>query len=266
MVEGAEAYATACAVHLEPMGRALRLHGAVARDASLRERHRIPRLSAPDSTAWSVIKGAGAGEQGARERFAAAYGVVIRAYLSARWRLPQEHQEIDDGTQEVFVQCFKPGGALQGVDPSGPARFRTYLYAIVRHVAERIERSNGRRRLAQEPSAGLDELELAEATLSRVFDRAWVGMITRRAWLLMAARSEEGGRDRIQILDLRFREGLQSGEIAARLHLDPGYVYQQLRNAKRDFRAALVEVVGSYHPGASREEIEARCVDLTGLL
>ncbi len=93
-------------------------------------------------------------------------------------------------------------------------------------------------------------------------------MIARSAWLLMASRLDHGGegRDRIQILDLRFKEGLASGAIAARLGFEPGYVYQQLRNAKRDFRMALVEVVGSYHPSASREEIEARCVDLVGLL
>jgi RNA polymerase sigma factor (sigma-70 family) len=216
-----------------------------------------------------MIVAAGAGEVAARDRFARAYGSVIRAYLCARWHVPVTHEAVDDGAQEVFIQCFKPGGALQGVDPTGPARFRTYLYAIVRHVADRIERTNGMRRTTQEPSgAGLDDLERSEATLSRVFDRAWVGMITRGAWLLMASRIDESaeGRDRIQILDLRFKDGLSSGEIAERLALEPGYVYQQLRNAKRDFRAALVEVVGSYHPGATKEEVEARCVELTDLL
>ncbi len=120
-----------------------------------------------------MIVAAGAGEQSARDRFARAYGSVIRAYLSARWHLPVAHEAVDDGTQEVFVQCFKPGGALQGVDPAGPARFRTYLYGVVRHVADRIERTNGVRRMAQEGSgAGLDDFADAEATLSRVFDRA----------------------------------------------------------------------------------------------
>lgn len=232
-------------------------------------RHTIACVIVPDSTAWTMIVAAGAGEDVARDRFARTYGSIIRTYLAARWRLPVAHEAVDDGTQEVFVQCFKPEGALQGVDPAGPARFRTYLYSVVRNVADRIERANGVRHTTQpQNGAGLDDMERSEATLSRVFDRAWVGMITRSAWLLMAARTEEsaGGADRIQILDLRFRDGLSSGEIAERLGLEPGYVYQQLRNGKRDFRAALIEVVGSYHPGSTKEENEARCVDLIGLL
>jgi RNA polymerase sigma factor (sigma-70 family) len=219
-----------------------------------------------ESTAWSTIVAAGAGEQSARERFARTYGGVIRAYLAARWRLPLASPEVDDGTQEVFVQCFKPDGALHRVDPHGPARFRSYLYAVVKHVADRIERGNGVRRVPQEGAHGLDDLARDEATLSRAFDRAWVGAVTREAWLRMAAGLGADERDRLRILDLRFQAGLAPAEIATQLGLDVTDVYQQLRHAKRDFRQALVEVVGSYHPGASRAEVEARCVELIGLL
>lgn len=216
-----------------------------------------------------MIVAAGAGDGPSRDTFARIYGRVIRVYLAARWRLPTTHEAVEDGTQEVFVQCFKPGGALDRVEPGGPARFRSYLYAVVKHVADRIERKNRVRATAQEHSgAGLDDIARNEATLSRVFDRAWVGMITREAWFTMVSRFEEGaaGHDRIQILDLRYQQGLSSGEIATRLGLPADYVYQQLRNAKRDFRAALLDVVGAYHPQASREEIEARCIELVGLL
>lgn len=210
---------------------------------------------------------AGAGESAARERFARTYHGLIRAYLAARWRLPPTSDAIDDASQEVFVQCFKQGGALLGVDPRGPARFRSYLFAIVKHVADRIERSNGVRRTPQEGAPHeLDDLSAHDATLSRVFDRAWVGTVTRSAWLLMTSRLQSGDRDRLRVLDLRFKEGLAPAAIAARLDIDVNLVYQQLRNAKRDFRSALVEVVGSYHPGATKAEIEARCVDLIDLL
>jgi RNA polymerase sigma factor (sigma-70 family) len=216
-----------------------------------------------------MIVAAGAGEPMARDRFAATYGSVIRAYLCARWHLPANHEAVDDGTQEVFVQCFKPEGALQGVDPDGPARFRSYLFGIVRNVADRIERKNGVRRVAQETSsAGLDALARDDATLSRVFDRAWVGTITRTAWLRMAEHLDRGkeGRDRLRILDLRFRDGMAASAIAEQLGRDPTYVYQQLRNAKRDFRAALLEVVASHYPGASKQELESRCLALVALL
>jgi RNA polymerase sigma factor (sigma-70 family) len=222
-----------------------------------------------ESTAWSTIVAAGAGDAGARERFARGYGGVIRAYLAARWQLPAANDAVDDAVQEVFVQCFKEGGALHRVDPDGPARFRSYLYAVVTHVADRIERANGVRRVPQEGAGPpLDELARDDATLSRLFDRAWVGMLTRQAWLAMAARTETGagGRERLRILDLRFQQGLTPAAIAERLQLDAAHVYQQLRNAKRDFRAALLDVLASHHPGAGKAELEARCAALVELL
>jgi RNA polymerase sigma factor (sigma-70 family) len=214
-----------------------------------------------------MIAAAGAGEGAARDRFVRAYDGVIRAYLAARWRQPAHGDAVDDASQEVFVQCFKEGGALHRVAPGGPARFRSYLYAIVKHVADRIERRTAVRRTPQEDGLrALDDLAVDEATLSRVFDRAWVGIVTRAAWLRMASRLDAGNADRLRVLDLRFQEGLTPAAIAARLGLDATSVYQHLRNAKRDFRAALIDVVAEQHPGATRAEVEARCLELTTLL
>jgi len=94
---------------------------------------------------------AGAGESAARERFARTYHGLIRAYLAARWRLPPTSDAIDDASQEVFVQCFKQGGALLGVDPRGPARFRSYLFAIVKRGA--VERSRHAGQLTGRPGS-----------------------------------------------------------------------------------------------------------------
>ena len=78
-----------------------------------------------------------------------------------------------DGTvQEVFVACFRDGGALQRAQPDRRGGFRAYLYGIVRNVARRFEDRQARRR--PEPGARLDpdRLPADDSTLSRIFDRA----------------------------------------------------------------------------------------------
>ena len=37
---------------------------------------------------------------------------MVRAYLTARWRGTVCWQDLDDTFQEVFVECFRPGGPL----------------------------------------------------------------------------------------------------------------------------------------------------------
>ena len=66
-----------------------------------------------------MILGAAAKQPADQERFAVIYTPLIRAYLAARWRLPLEHEEVGDATQEVLLQCFRDHGALETLDPGG---------------------------------------------------------------------------------------------------------------------------------------------------
>src|SRR5438132_7519502 len=126
------------------------------------------------STCWTVIQGAAAGSAADRQDFARRYTPVIRAYLAARWQDSTHRQELDDGVQEVFLECFRQGGVLERADPVHPGGFRSFLYGVARNVALRVEARLARHRRS-EPTDGFDPESLAaiEPSLSQIFDRAW---------------------------------------------------------------------------------------------
>jgi hypothetical protein len=70
------------------------------------------------STCWTVIRAAAAGSADDREELARRYLGVVRTYLAARWRGSALRPDLDDAVQEVFVACFKEGGAAGGGQPA----------------------------------------------------------------------------------------------------------------------------------------------------
>lgn len=216
-----------------------------------------------DSTCWTLVRGAAAGVPEDREDFVRRYAPVIRAYLGARWRLPSEHEEVADGSQEVFLQCFKAGGALERAEPGTSGGFRAFLYGIARNVASASERRRTRNRGELDDADVLPVVASEEATLSAVFDQAWARMIMREARELLERRTPEEGRAALglQALRLRYESALPSREISAKMGIDAGVVYQLLTDARKEFRGALLEVMASYHPTASKGELERRCID-----
>ncbi|NNF41685.1 MAG: sigma-70 family RNA polymerase sigma factor [Phycisphaerales bacterium] len=222
-------------------------------------------MTGSHTTCWTIVRGAAAGRAGDRRQFAERYLGVVRAYLIARWRGTPLIQELDDAIQEVFVESFRPGGALERVDAErASAGFRGFLLGVVRNVARRIEQRQGRgRQVPAEatPANGADE------TLSRVFDRAWARTVMREA----AARQREraaGAPDaeqRVELLRLRFHEDLPIRRIAELWGADPEALHREYARARREFRAALTDVVAFHHPGAPAA-IDAECVELVRLL
>ncbi len=223
----------------------------------------------PDSTRWTVVLGAAACRDADRDSFCRQYGPVIRAYLAARWRLPSDHERVLDATQEVFLDCLKPNGALSRVDSERATGFRAYLYGVVSNVAAVTERRYARQRERQaRGNVDLDTLAPAEPTLSRVFDRAWAELLLTEAYDLMSKRAgtDPRGERCITALKLRFREAMPPRDIAERLQAPIDDVYQLLKTGKRRFRAALLTAMATYHPNASEQELERRCMDLLALL
>ena len=96
-------------------------------------------MPAPESTCWTGIRAAAAGSAGDREEVARRYLAVIRAYLAARWRGSPLRPDLDDAVQEVFVECFRQGGALEAAGAGRVPSFRAFLYGVVRNVARRFE-------------------------------------------------------------------------------------------------------------------------------
>jgi RNA polymerase sigma-70 factor (ECF subfamily) len=218
-----------------------------------------------DSTCWTVLRGAADGDDEARAEFAARYAPLVRAYLAARWRDAPLIQDLDDAVQDVFVECLRQGGMLQRADPDRPGGFRAFLYGLVRHVALRIEQDRARRRAHQAPDGiNAGDAAIAEESLSRLFDRAWAKSIMREA---AARQAERAGREgeaasrRVELLRLRFHEGLPIRAIAQLWSVDAAALHHEYARARKEFKAALLEVMAFYQPG-SPAEAERACAEL----
>lgn len=216
---------------------------------------------ASDSTCWTLIHGAAAGNRIDRELFARQYAPVVRAYLGARWRRSPLAADIDDAVQDVFVECFRADGALDRADPARGS-FRPFFYGVIRNVAARHEVCTARRR----DGARITDLEMAsrEAELSRVFERAWAQEIMRQAAQRQADRAHERGDAavrRVELLRLRFQEGLPIRSIAERWNVDRDWLHHEYAAARQEFRAALLELIAFHNP-ASAPEIELEAAEL----
>jgi RNA polymerase sigma-70 factor (ECF subfamily) len=226
-------------------------------------------MASPDSTYWTVLREAAAGSSAAREAFAHRYEPIVRAYLGARWKGSPLVQVLDDAVQEAFLECLRQGGGLERASPDRPGGFRAFLYGLVRNVALRFEqrRARGLSRQAPEPVTA-DELPDREDSLSRVFDRAWARAVMREAAARQAERAEALGpaaRRRVELLRLRFQEGLPIREVARLWQDDPATLHREYARAREEFKAALLEVMTSYHPD-SPGRAERESADLLDLL
>jgi RNA polymerase sigma-70 factor (ECF subfamily) len=222
-----------------------------------------------DATSWSLVLGAAAGRPLDREAFARRYGPVIRAYLAARWHLAFDHAAVADGTSDVFVECFKGGGALERVDPKNSGGFRAFLFGIVRNVALMSERKLARRRDAPHAMPlDMDAIADSEATLTRVFDRAWAEAVVSEARARMGERAERSpaARRRFAALAMRFEQNMPPRDIAMATETPVERVYEILRQARDEFRATLLEVMAGYHPTCGEAEVEKLCVELLASL
>jgi len=222
-----------------------------------------------ESTCWTVIEEAAAGCAQARKEFALRYSPVILTYLRKRWNGSAHYQEVEDAVQQVFVECFRRGGVLEKTDPDRPGGFRAFLYGVIRNIALRTECRLVRDR-KREPAAAfdLDEVERRESSLSRVFDQAWARAVLREAAARHAERAEklgESARMRVELLRLKFQEDLPIREIAKRFKTESTVLHREYAQARKEFRAAFLEVVSFHHPG-SRKEVEKECARLLDLL
>jgi RNA polymerase sigma factor (sigma-70 family) len=226
-------------------------------------------MGTADSTCWTLLRDAAAGDEGSRGAFAMRYEGAVRSYLAARWRGSGLIQELDDAVQEVFIECLRSGGLLDRADSGRAGGFRAYLYGAARNVALRVE--GRRKRQSRREPGGSPELEAVPAgedSLSRVFDRAWASAVVREAagrQAEQAVASGEAALKRVELLRLRFREGMPIREIARAWGADPAQLHREYARARAEFRAALREIVASQHPDAP-DRVDRECAQLLDLL
>lgn len=226
-------------------------------------------MATAETTCWTVIRGAAGGDARDRGVFAQYYRGAVEAYLRARWGGKRIGQEVADAVQEVFVECFREGGALEKVDSDRPGGFRAFLYGVVRNVAMRYEQKAGRRREEAGMSGVLSEqADTEDARLSRVFDRAWAQSLMRQAAVRQAEVARDRGEDavrRVELLRMRFQEGLPIREIAAVWGVDATQLHREYAKARKEFREALIEVVRFHSPG-SPGDVERESAALLAML
>src|SRR5262245_24409863 len=207
-------------------------------------------MSTSESTCWTVIRAAAAGSPAGREELARRYLGVARAYLAARWRGSALRDDLDDATQEVFVECFRQGGAVEVAGAGRVPDFRAFLYGVVRNVARRFE---GRPGHAAGP---LPDVMADEVSQSRLFDRAWAQAIMAEAAQLQRQRAAEGGPEavqRVELLRLRFEDGLPVRAIAELWGADAARLHHAYALARQEFRAALLAILAFHQPGSPAE-------------
>jgi RNA polymerase sigma factor (sigma-70 family) len=221
-------------------------------------------------THWSLIHLARSGDQEARSRFARQYLVVVRSFLAKRWAGTPAIAWLDDAVQEVFVDLFREDGALTRVDAGRGSRFRSYLFGVTQRVALRHEERHAKsqKRHASDPPP-LEGMASDEESLSRVFDREWALQLLRQARARMQSEAEASGdeaaKTRVEILRLRFSEGLPVREIAKRIGEENARVHKQYAKAREEFKACLREEI-DIDPYAGPDQVEEECRRLLELL
>jgi RNA polymerase sigma-70 factor (ECF subfamily) len=220
-------------------------------------------------TCWTLVRAAAAGEPGAGRLFAESYLGIVRAFLVQRWRGWALLAQVDDAVQEVFLDLFRAGGALARVDRVRTPSFRGFLFGVARKVALRHEERAAHSTVRRAGAAPVETLAADERTMSREFDLAWArAMVARagqrqRAWA--ASAGDEAARQRVQILDLRFGEGVPIRGIAERLGLPPERVHREYAKAREEFKQALRAELAA-HGGRTGDELERECLDLLAML
>jgi len=219
-------------------------------------------MSTQESTCWTVIRAAAAGSPAERAELARRYLGVVRAYLAARWRGSDLRADLDDAVQEVFVECFRQGGALEAAGAGRLPSFRAFLYGVVRNVARRFEIRPVR------ATAPLPEIPANEEGLSRLFERTWAQALMTEAAQLQQRRARDRGPEavqRVELLRLRFEENLPLRTIAKRWGVPAAGLHHAYAKARQEFKAILLEVVAFHHPGSPAEVEQEAASLLTAL-
>jgi predicted DNA-binding protein (UPF0251 family) len=140
---------------------------------------------------------------------------------------------------------------------------------VVRNVALRYEERRARSKEEQPESAFHQRVVADEDSLSQVFDRSWARALMKRAMERQREEATTRGEDaqrRVELLRLRFQEGLPIRDIAKRWNAEASVVHRQYRTAREEFQKALVAEVRFHNEGATEGEIHRECTQLLELL
>ena len=219
-------------------------------------------MTPADATCWTLIHAAAAGDRPARDDFARFYEPIARTYFATRWQQSPVLGRLDDAVQDAFVECFRSNGVLENVVQSHPDGFRPFFHGVLRNIARRHESVRG-------PQPLPDELAADDTGPSREFDRAWARGLMKEAVRVQAEAAERSGEPalrRVELLRLRFQDGLPIRDIAVKWNEDPAKLHREYATAREEFRTALRRVIAFHAPGATGDRLEAAYRELLDTL
>lgn len=214
-------------------------------------------------TSWTLIDAAAIGDEARRAEFVRLYHPVAASYFQSRWAASPLRSDIDDAVQDSFVECFRQEGVLERVSGERPEGFRKFFHGVLRNVALRRETRR------QVEAAPLVDQPDEQTRCSQAFDRAWARLILAEATRLHAAAAAcEGPREmrRVELLRLRFQEGLPIREIAALWKEDPASVHHEYATARKEFSAALKQALAFQNPAATPDQLNTTFLEFLQLL
>ncbi len=204
-------------------------------------------MTNPETTNWNLVERAATDDVDARESFARRYQSFIRNCLASRWRRGRLVSHLDDAAQEVFLSCFKGEGALENIHRHTHGSFRAYLRGVARNTARQFEARDAiQRQRFDIGDFDAEQVPHPQATLSRAFDQSWARAVLRETVELLEQQApivSDAAVVRVEILRLRFRDGLPIRNIATRLGRDPAWVHHNYAKARDEFRRTLIEVL-----------------------
>jgi RNA polymerase sigma factor (sigma-70 family) len=219
------------------------------------------------ATIWTMIHGAAAGDAAHRDEFAQTYLPLIRRYLGERWRGSPLAGELEDASQEVFLECLRAGGVLESANSDRSGGFRAFLFGAIRNVARRHESARAAQKRVRTETFMPAQVDANEEQLGKMLDREWARCLMRQAAehhqrtaLARGATARQG----VELLRLRFEEDLPIRDIAARWGEDPAVVHRRYRQARDEFRRSLQKVVAFHHPEST--DLEEECARLLAVL
>ena len=220
------------------------------------------RVSSPtNETCWTVIRAAAIGDSAAQATFARTYEATIRSYLETRWRGRPLAHEAADAVQEVFIECFKPGGVLERAD-SNHGEMRGLLRRVTQNVARRFEeRAVQKGRIRPDDSSWLAEVLSDNPGQATMFDRCWAHSVISEAtarFRELALQDGEAGQRRVELLERRFGSDEAIREIASSWGLPAQDVHNAYKKARKDFYRCLCAEIAFHRPDAVDLEHECR--------
>jgi RNA polymerase sigma factor (sigma-70 family) len=226
---------------------------------------RILPMTSIGQTCWDLIRGAAAGQSEDRDEFTRRYLPSARAYFCARWEGTTLIQSVEDAVQEVFLDFFRSGGAFDRLDELAAGGFKPFFFGVVRTTALHFETRRARAHEREERWKVDSELILArEKSISTLMDRTWALALIDQAvdrhseWA--RAQGSEALR-RVELLRLRFQEGMPIRDIAAKWQEVPARIHKEYARARQEFRCHLTQVVAAHGPGEPGE-VERRLKEL----